>query len=765
MMLRQLVRSVAWSTAGLSVLLGAALAHYGWLHGNLVDDPPGHVLSDAGGRHLASFASTADGVHGYWPLDTVPSRVAQATLTLEDRRFGVHPGVDPIAVVRAAWQNAWSGRRVSGASTIAMQVARLNRPRARTLWHKLEEMSAALFLTARYGNERVLRRYLEVVPYGNQLRGVSAAARAYLGKPVADLSWAEIAFLAAIPHAPALSNPYSAGGRARARKRAMSALEQLHAQSVVGVSELAIARAQLRRLRVLSKPHRPMGALHAVLAAGRRIKAHRPPTPSVRTTLDLDTQRMASQHLLRVIEEFELNGVEQGAAVVVRLADFSVQAWIGSRGYETGAGSGAIDFVTQPRSPGSTLKPFVYALALERGAIAPDSVVMDAPTPAGFNNADRDFLGPILPRQALANSRNIPAVQVLKAVGNTHAYWMLARLGLHRSERAPQHFGLGLTLGALPVNLEQLITAYGALASDGVLRELKWFDHETPRRQQVLNLSTARLISIFLSDAQARLPSFQRMGNTDFGFPVALKTGTSQGYTDAWTVAWTRTHMVGVWLGRSDARSMHRVSGARAAARVAGDVLRDLNKARSGQSPERFPAPPGYRQYRLCAQSGKTAFSGCSRRVAEWLAVPPAPANFRHAVLDTRNGAHASSRTPAAFARMHTLLRFPPARGAVGGAMRASVKVESARPRIISPTDGARFVLLPGRPATRQSIALRAGYPHAGALVHWYVDGTHFGSSPARDGLRWPLLAGRHHIRAEVEGAPNATTAVSIEVR
>jgi penicillin-binding protein 1C len=780
------------------IVVVASLARHGYVNGHIVSPRAGIQLTDRNGDHLALFKSPDAPGHGYWPLQTVPERVATSMIALEDRHFYAHPGVDLFAIGRAVVQNLRANRRVSGASTLAMQLARMQAgPGPRSWWRKLEEMSVALFMTARYGRPAVLTGYLERVPYGNQIHGIAAAARLYLAKPIADLSWAEIAFLSAIPQAPALSNPYTFNGAERARGRGARALEEMSRVGVLTATLLAAAREELAYLRVELRRIRPPEMLHAIVGAGRalgadrRLNARGRERSRVRLELDLGTQRIAAEEVERIVHSLDDDGARQGAAVVVDLRDFSVRAWVGSTGYSASAG-GAIDFVRVARSPGSTLKPFVYAQALDSGRLQPDSVLMDLPGGNGFRNADKGFLGPMLPRQALANSRNLPALRVARRSGVQNLYWMFERLGLHRASMPAKHYGLGLALGALPVTLESLTVAYGALASDGKLRPLKWTAHTAGVERQVMSVATARLVTHFLADKQARLPSFQRLGPTDLPFTVALKTGTSQGYRDAWTMAWTPRFLVGAWIGRDDARAMRRVSGARGAAVLAGAILRRLPGV--VDTHVQFPAPPGYRQRQLCGSSGAQAGGGCPRPVVEWLPERRTSRSIETAIVDVRTGKPATSATPGRFMAAREVLRFPRALSpqartasvagtAPAGAGRAGIGqglagqraqwsprtgtrgAGTAAFRISSPADGLRLVRLPDVPAALQSIALRVDAPLGSADLQWFVNGRPFAIVAAGKTARWTLEAGRHVIGVGHAGAvdPAATAIVRVE--
>ena len=279
------------------------------------------------------------------------------------------------------------------------------------------------------------------------------------------------------------------------------------------------------------------------------------------------------------------------------------------------------------RSPGSTLKPFLYAQALELGLITPDAVLADAPEhAAGIGNADHDYLGPLLPRQALANSRNIPATNLLRRIGLTRGYAQLRALGLTHSDAPAERYGLAMAIGALPTTLDHLMTAYLTLAEDGIAQNLAWTD--TPQApHRVIAAEPARLVGRFLSDPMARLPTFPRYGASEFPFTTALKTGTSQGYRDAWTLAWTQDYAVGIWIGRPDGAPMAQISGARGAARLAQALLLGLHQAgRTDLQAGDLPAPAGWSEAELCTTTGRAR--PCSGQLTEWVqarteATPP----------------------------------------------------------------------------------------------------------------------------------------------
>jgi penicillin-binding protein 1C len=728
--------------SGLGALLGVAATAAVFLvqvveRAHLDSPTPTPILYDRHGAFLAQIGHetfSPDGArriaYGYWIAAPPPDRIVRATLALEDRRFWHHPGVDAVAVARALWQDFESGSRRSGASTIAMQIARMQHPMPRTLWAKASEAATALVLTARYGRGTLLAHYLRLAPYGNGSHGIAHAARWYFDKPLADLSWAEIALLAAIPQAPGAMNPLRPSGRMRAIRRGHRVLQALARQRVIDGEEYAAATSELDQIRLPRPPRRP-DAVHAILRIAGMLTAEErlavdPADPRIHTTLDLAVEATASQLARRQLRAWQSAGPQQVAVIVLRRQSREVLAAVGSAAYGAEAG-GAVDFTRVSRSPGSTLKPFIFALALESGKLTPADVMEDLPEgAAGISNADRNFLGPLLPRQALANSRNVPAANLLRKVGLDTGLEFFRDLGLHRLDGRAQDFGLSMAIGSLPTSLDRLLRAYGVLADEGMLRDLVWYDGQpaaTSRR--LLPTDVARQVTLFLSDPLARLPSFPRYGTTEFPFAVALKTGTSQGYRDAWTIAWSHDYMIGVWFGRADAGPMRDVSGARVAAGLAKALLLRLHGAGPGDlSDTGFVPPADHVPVELCVFTGTHTPSGCAQTLVEWL-----PAKTLAATMPT----------PAD-------------------------SIEPVHLSIASPEQNAHLWRNPEAPPALNRLALRASVqPHVGQIV-WYVDGEPFAVADPDQTVYWPMLPGTHRFQIRRPFGETASKSVRIAV-
>jgi len=809
------VKKVIWLVLALFAMTSIVILCTGFYLATLQAPAPTVLLQDRHGAFLAELSQDEERGYGFWPIEQLPPRVVAATLAIEDQRFWSHPGIDPVAVGRAMWQNVSNSRRISGASTIAMQVARMQSPAQRNYFHKIIEAATAVALTLRHGRKQVIQHYLRLVPYGNNIHGISYAARRYLDKPVEDLSWAEIAFLSAIPQSPGHMNPYQDKGRLQAINRGKRILAQLRRLMVIDNAEMSLALRQIDHIDIPMRRPRPKSALHAILKVDDEMK--RLPAnafehldkPIVNASLDLGLQDRISEITRTELNKLRSRGAGNAAVIVVDRNDNSVIAWVGSDDYFDDEYRGAIDYARVKRSSGSTLKPFFYALGLERGDISAATLLDDIPTSTlALRNSDLHYLGPVLPRQALANSRNIPMAQVVKRIGLDSGYTFLHTLKLHDELFPAQHYGLGIALGTLPVSLENLVTAYTTLADDGIFKELNWFKsipvNVSPLLQskRVLSSATARQITLFLSDPTARLPSFPRMGNTEYPFPVALKTGTSQGYRDAWTIAYSQQYLVGAWIGDPDNRPMNKLGGYSSAAVLVRQVLLHLHqKQHKGDHDLAFPNPGGYAKVALCASSGKIAGDLCEQNYEEWLKPEQIPQQqdrgVQRIMVDSRSGDLASETTPTQFRQLRALVNLPPQYAVWASTQSGMTSISdtgmsavnympsnhnvsyasktSDAPNdfngnrrteleILSPRDGVRIISNPEIPALASTIELSASVIPTLKQITWYIDGKPYKNADYPYNVRLPLSKGRHIIQAGVPLTDERSNMVEILV-
>ena len=538
-------------------------------------------------------------------------------------------------------------------------------------------------------------------------------------------------------------------------------MTHLHETNALAEIDYQTAIERLSTLRMPEPRTRATSAMHAVLELERRVgqsrgAMHPAARPIIETTLDLPLQLAIQAQMERRLEQWRADGAGNAAVVVVDLQSAELLAWVGSTSYTDTARSGAIDFTQTRRSPGSALKPFFYALALERGAITPATMLSDIRRSDGLvQNADSHYLGPILPRAALANSRNVPAVEVLEAVGFGSVWGMLDALGLPHANQ-PEHYGTGLVLGNMPVNLHELTAAYLALASGGTPRDVLWYRGQAQRpRDRVFSEQTARQIALFLSESRRAPAVVSTLWRHGVPFPVAIKTGTSAGFRDAWAMAWSTRYLVGTWVGHPDQRPMRELSGYRAGATLVRDVLFLLpHDDAHGLADVSFPPPRDHHPVRLCALSGKLATPACERVSVEWFAeghAPSEPCDF-HVPRIVERQARTFVDLPARFGEW----------AIDAGQQHAPLLVREATPiRIRAPRDGMRVVRDPE--AVGATLGLSAEIAANDAELVWYVDGRPFRTVRHPFSTRWPLAAGEHTFHAQLGDQRSALVRIRVD--
>jgi penicillin-binding protein 1C len=766
-----------------------AALFYRSLDARLAQPAPSHVLLDRHGRFLGEVPAS-DEMLGYWPLpDVLPEKIVTATLETEDRHFYDHDGVYVPSVGRAILQNARNLSVVSGASTIAMQVARLQHPRARGLFAKAHEAGEALLLIDRHGHDRVLRQYLTIAPYGNRARGVVRASRLYFDKPAEDLSWLQAAFLAALPQQPGRMSPWDDDGRKRAMHRAHRILHALHDRGIIDATDLQQALAS--DLGLVPQPHRHPEAMHVVLDFAADVKRGGVPLLAT-STLDLDAQRVAAHAVREQVRRLSWAKVGNGAALVIDLPSGEVLARVGSTDYFDADARGSIDFTRTRRSPGSALKPFIYGLGLELGTHTAASELPDVPLEIGTadgsiwvpENMTHNFLGPMLFREALANSRNIPALRVLAQVGVERTLDLLRRGGVKQISPQPGEYGLTLAIGSLPVTAEELATLYTALANGGVTVPLKRYASDTPGPgTRLLAPDAATMIRNVLSDASARRPGFPAGGPLDFDdYAVAVKTGTSQGYRDAWTAAFSDRLLVVTWVGNHDLTRMNKISGAGAAAPIAHHILDGVMPMRAPHKEwaTSFAAPAGWIPHEVCALSGHLAGPGCTHHKTEYFAPGTEPVGecpfHRDVELDVRNGLLAGPTCPRELVISKPMLALPDTYDLWARREKLDVAPtrksplcpeafgDARRVAIQEPRDRSRYLFDPDTPKELSGVRLWAKVTPSTEDVVWVVDGEPIGQVAWPHELRTALKPGTHVIRAALAHGRELSAPVTVVV-
>ena len=727
-------------------------------------------------RHGAVLRTTraGDGSRSRWiPLAEMDPDLLAAFIAVEDRRFFEHPGVDLRAAARAARANVGAARVVSGASTITMQLARLVRPAPRTWTGKVRQAAWALRLEQHLDKQEILEQYLNRIPLGQGAVGVDAAAALYFDASAARVSLGQAAMLAGLARAPSRDNPFVAPARAEGRR--VVALRQLRRSGYATPDETARAAGEQLGRGGRSAPfHAPHFTTRLIASFVERSAGQARGLPALpgagsaatprawRTGLDLALQQSIEAEVRTAVASLHDRGARQGAVVVLSNATGEILAWIGSPDFWADSG-GQTDMVVSRRQPGSALKPFLFGLAFDRGA-SPASVLADVArtyrTPTGTyspRNYDRVFRGPVLAREALASSYNVPAVTLAERVGVASLLQTLHLAGFASLGAPADHYGLGLALGNGDVTLLELANAYRALANGGLWSPVSWQGASVAPQEhrRMLSPRSAAIVVDMLSDPVARIPGFGLQTPFDLPFPVAVKTGTSRHFTDNWAIGTTGGFTVAVWVGNFSGRPMEGVSGVSGAGPLLHRAL-VLTAQRYPPGGLQSPADLGARRVRICRLSGRPASPQCPHG-DEWLPT-------EHALPDECDW-HRGDRIvlPAEYAEWE----------AAGGAASAALAQRGSREpealpmssaaggtataaalRIVSPRNGDAYAVPPGVESRYATIGLVAT---GSGPVRWAVNGRPL-SSP-----RLRLTPGAHVILVTDQAGRRDAVTIRVE--
>lgn len=725
------------------------------------------------------------GDRGRWAsLDRLPSHLPLAVLAAEDERFASHPGVDLAATCRALVQNLASMRLVSGASTITQQLVKLatGGVHRRTVGRKLFEMAASLHLEHHLTKDQILEAYLNWVPYGHLTRGVAMASETYFGKPAEHLTLSESAALAALLRGPGALDPYSHPERLESRRRWV--LDRMLLEGWIDPSSHAHAAASPP---TFVQPRSVFRAPHLADEIISRASADRLASGTIATTIDIDLQREAETLAGRIVDDLRPLDVTNAAVIVIHNPTSEVLAWVGSSEYWSTEHGGMNDGVTARRSPGSALKPFVYAEALERG-LTPATLLEDVettfPTPSGPyrpRNYDGLYHGPVLLRQALGSSYNVPAVWLAARMGPGSVLEALHEAGFESLDEDAAHYGAAIALGDGEVTLLELAAAYSALARGGtwtrpvLVRRIedgqgRSVDLDPPPTRRIVTPQTAYLITSILSDHSARAPAFGEARVFDLGFPVAVKTGTSHDYRDNWAVGYTSEVTVAVWVGNFDGRPMGNISGITGAGPLFRGVMR---AAASGLPP--FHRPPGIETTRVCALSGALPGPACAVTYEEHFSPSTSPTHLCpiHGLheIDVRTGRPADPDTPEHLVSAVVLESYPDT--LVEWAVRAgrpllpstpAAATGTTSPGIAHPSQGAVFAISPDVPRDMQIVEIGLTVPPGTHEVSLLVDGDPAGTATSPPWVvDWILEPGTHTLACRTGAHASSPITVYVE--
>lgn len=701
--------------------------------------PPALMFSrqvlDRDGR-LLHIALTPDGKYRLpVSLNDVSPQLIAATLAKEDRRYFSHHGVDAKALGRAIW-GVMSGQRLGGGSTISMQVARIRwQQNTRSYFGKVEQMFRAIQLERHYGKAELLEAYLTLAPYGGNVEGAAAAAQLWCGKSVGALTDREAAALAVLPQSPTTRKPRLDGNPALAAAMGRL-LAQMRGQSSPMDAHYTIV-----------PPPTPRRAPHLA----RRVLESSPDGSIVHSTLDRRMQQIAEASMVSFLSRQRNPDVRNGAMLVVHAPTREARAYVGSADFFNERIEGQVDGVMSRRSPGSALKPFIYALALDAGLIHPGTLLDDAPRQFGeYNpeNSDRAYHGPTPAGEALRRSRNLPAVELLARLPNGGLDSWLRDADV-RLDRPSGEYGLSLALGGAEVSMEELARLYASLADDGASRTIRFHD-DTPAsiiESRTMLTPAARWLTL----------ESLRSAVGDASRGLAWKTGTSHGFRDAWACGAIGEWVVVVWIGNQNGTPM---PGKFARDTAAPLLFETITKLGLGARARPRPRPREVVSIATCADSGMVAGPYCAHVCQQCMIAGVSPvqecdvhrrvylnsAGYR--VLPSDPTGRAATRE---FWPQHRLEQFrraglprmePPAW------MQGSEPVDAGgAPRILSPQSGMRYVVQSADPQKR-FIPLKASAPAESRRLHWFAGSQYLGSSMGSQPFLWAATPGRWTLQA-----------------
>jgi len=681
-------------------------------------------FSDRNGLPLGTILTRDQEHTAVVPLNQVSPQFINAILAAEDSSFYHHGALDMKAIIRAINQAIHAKRIVSGASTITMQLARMLEPSPRNLSGKLQEIWLAWRLVAGMNKNEILAAYINRLPMGGNIYGVEAASRTYFSIPASDLNLAQASLLAAIPNNPTYFDPLQHWDRLKQRQKYV--LKRMVQDGYI--TQQIADKTQTEKVVFQSRQRGIIAAPHFLFWLATQLSNTQQETSPISTTIDRPLQQFVEAQAQQVISTLTANNVHDAAALVIDNHTGEVLAYVGSPDYFNEAKLGRNDGVQALRQPGSTLKPFVYELALEKKLIRPNTILADVPAHYAIPGAKlysptdytQSFLGPVRVRIALANSLNVPAVRVLEKICVPNFLERLRELGFTHLNQTPEYYGLGLTLGSGEVTLWELAQAYVTMARQGQVTPLISTIPNSPLpTPNSLVPTTWQLITDMLSDNHARATAFGVDSVLNLPFPAAVKTGTSSNFRDTWTVGFTTDYTVATWVGNFNGEPMRQVSGVMGAAPLWNRIMLHLHEH---QEPADFAIPQGLIKLPICAVSGLRPTPECNSVVQEYFYPEDKIA------YDTQNNFNLPPEYNEWLAKQPS-------------------NFVSSKLRIVSPHNGDLFLLYPGTEGQQKLEFKLSG--NLSASVEWWLNGEKLDTQSTKSpNLFWYLRPGNWTLEA-----------------
>lgn len=770
-----------WFAFVLFVSFAGALALYGFcprpdLYG---DTAWSRAYLDRDGGLLRLTLAADERYRLRTPLGEIAPQLIEATLLYEDRHFLEHPGVNPAALLRAAWTTFVTRDRRVGASTITMQLARLRFGLdTRSIPGKCVQILRALQLERHYSKDEILEAYLALAPYGRNIEGAGAASLIYFGKPASQLSLPEALSLAVIPQNPGARNPGSEAGRielAGARGRLFAAWLKEHPEDGMRSTQIDLG------LAFAAPEDLPFVAPHLT----ERLEAGLPSemNGALRTTIDSNLQALVESRIAAYVERLAPLGIDNAVVLLLNHETMGVEAYAGSADFFSNAIQGQVDGVRARRSPGSALKPFVYALAMDQGLIHPMTLLKDAPRRFGAytpENFDQDFLGPLFARDALVLSRNVPAVELAGRLHDPDLHAFLEQAGIE-GLRSREHYGLAIVLGALGISMEEMASLYALLANHGVLHAPRYLAGQALDEGRRLLSPEASFLTLDML-GKTRAPDEQVLpGQLGRVLPVAWKTGTSYGFRDAWSVGSFGPYALAVWVGRFDGQGNPAFVGRRAAGPLFFDIARAIEREQGPFREVSAPTDLNLARVEVCAPTGDLPNEYCPHTTASWFIPGVSPLKvstvYRAIPIDRQTGRRACFHEPPR-TRMEVYEFWPSDLLAVfraaGIARKLLPPLEEGCPLIMAGNSGAApeirtpdshiVYTLRSDHREEERIPFSAVADADANTLYWFVDERYVGSVPRGKRLFWQPSIGSFDVRVVDDHGRAAATMMEVKL-
>ncbi len=747
----------------------------------MADVPFSNAYYDRNGELLRLTLAADDKYRLYTPLSEIAPALRNATVLYEDRWFFFHPGINPISLIGATINYFTHHTRPIGASTITMQVARMKYDLDTTQpGGKFIQIIAALYIDLFYSKNDILEAYLNMAPYGGNIVGIGAAARIYFDRNAADLSQIESITLSTIPQNPTRRGLHSPNGLAHVRQMRQDLVRRWIKRYPNDTELLTMADMDLD---VRSRQELPFAAPHMIDRLIQQAQHNAAPIPQsgiIHTTIDAELNRRLNNALTREIARRRSSGVENAAVLLINYRTMETHAYIGSADYFDKSIYGENDGVYARRSPGSTLKPLIYAMAIDQGLIHSMTLLRDARINFGVyapENSDSEFYGPVLAKDALNHSRNIPAIDLVRRGGIRHFYQLLRDVGISHL-RPVEHYGVSMALGGAEVSMAELAKIYATIANLGRVQQIR-MRQDTPSQDgpQLLSAEAFFLTLDMMRHAPSGSTRIAYARTSDTPIDHYWKTGTSSSYRDAWTAGIFGDYVLVVWVGNFDGRPNNAFSGAKTAAPIyfrMADVVRDYDAARGHpiQNPDFLRDGLNVTKIDMCDDVGGIAGAYCPKKIAAYFIPGTSPIDispvYRAIPIDRSSGLRACRPDPDTtqmkvyefwdaeyldmFRRAGITRHTPPA--FIPGCDLDTISDATTPPVITSPVDRTRIIITDE--TDNAMVSMSAVTTSMDKTLFWFLDNALVGTSSSGETITYHTPIGEHNLRV-VDSTGTAT--------